>query len=53
MTDDAETITLFPFEYPVHFVVTDLRITGELYLYGEAGEQEAPIRKMVGVLGAG
>ena len=47
MTDDAENITLFPFEYPVHFVVTDLRITSQLDLDGEAGEQEAPICKMV------
>ena len=47
MTDDAEKITLFPFEYPVHFVVTDLRITSELDLDGEAGEQEAPICKIV------
>ena len=47
MTDDAENITLFPFEHPVHFAVRDLRITSELDLSGEAGEREAPICKMV------
>ena len=47
MTGDAENITLFPFEHPVHFTVRDLRITSELDLSGEAGEREAPICKMV------
>ncbi len=27
MTDDAGNITLFPFEYPVHFTVRDLRMS--------------------------
>lgn len=40
MSDASEPGELHPFDYPLHFTVENLRVSGHLNLNGEAGEQE-------------
>ena len=47
MTETYDSNELHPFEYPLHFKVSDLRVVSELNLDGEEGQQEAPVDRRI------
>jgi len=47
MTETTDNADLSPFEYPLHFEVTDLLVVSELDLDGDAGKQEAPVERRI------